>query len=1020
VTYRAWNVPQVTGASTDATLSQLTLATNSEGTPDILRARVGNGGAVAFGQPLVVSFHQGDPAAGGVLLGEVTVDALAPGQYQDVELSGFINPLAGSEDIHATVDLAEAQSDCDRGNNTMVLPVAQAGQFGQISAITDATVYPPSTAALLQATVVNTGVLPGHYTGVLQVEDAAGAVVATLPAHELGELAAAASTTFSDSWNTASYLAGPYVLRGLLNGADGTLLHESVSLFSIEHPAGSGSAVTLRTTTDKPVYHSTATVQIQDVIQNLTQSTLYEDALLRLTVLDPDGQTIHSQDVPLGQLLPETVRDLTHPLVLQEAPLGSYAVMGAVIDNQTGALLATDMTQFDVVTDPVLMINGTVSAGFASREAGEAQICTDVLSNDGGTTFADLPVRQVFARLDEPLELAVVETVQTLAAGANVTLERTLETTGLDAGDYACILQANLDGVWTTLDAAIFTVTVPPINIEAALASGDRGRVLVLVDSAINGGGAESCNGMASADLGLSFNPALAGDASATVQLFDAAGTLIDSESVDLATVNGPVNAGAGTAGVDLRIGSFSTASALLSLDATAATDGLLGTAYRVVTTLTEGSAVRTLDSTLIPTSCQEPVFISDIFGGYQVRGLSLVDAASDPHGNADIPAPWYQQDFLEQLLDQAGWTYTVVTDGDAFAGELRSGGYTTYLLLSEQVQLAVGVEEELREAVFRGEGLVVAGGHDQRNSRFEDALGVKVIGKHSNATGVTLPASVLDTGFTTDFIFGEHTLRLESVGATVAGSFDFAAGSTVPAETAAVLTRDYGAGKSVMAGFDLLAEATGAGAGSPFAQLLLNALAYVHPAGVTPYPGTVIPLGLTLNNLGIATPGEAVLTLPTGVTVVDGGAATTQPDGTLDWVFGLTEGEVATLVLWVRLPDTSATLDFTATVLTGTAPDLVVHTTAELAVVMQPLATLSAALGQLAPVAADNSRDNGYRQAEDSLNRAQDWLDGANDGKALQELLKAADNLLGIDEADAAAIRLQVDQVIRDVEQHL
>ena len=56
------------------------------------------------------------------------------------------------------------------------------------------------------------------------------------------------------------------------------------------------------------------------------------------------------------------------------------------------------------------------------------------------------------------------------------------------------------------------------------------------------------------------------------------------------------------------------------------------------------------------------------------------------------------------------------MTDEDAFTRELRSGGYSAYALFSEHEKLDEQVQDELREAVYRGEGLLVAGAHDQRN----------------------------------------------------------------------------------------------------------------------------------------------------------------------------------------------------------------------------------------------------------------------------------------------------------------
>ena len=222
------------------------------------------------------------------------------------------------------------------------------------------------------------------------------------------------------------------------------------------------------------------------------------------------------------------------------------------------------------------------------------------------------------------------------------------------------------------------------------------------------------------------------------------------------------------------------------------------------------------------------------------------------------------------------------------------------------------------------------------------------------------------------------------------------------------------------MAGFDLLAEATGAGSDSGYAALLLNALPYVQPASVTPYAGAVVPLELTLTNQGIATPGVVTLTLPAGVTLVDSAAAEPQPDGTLTWAFDLAQSGVETLTVWVRLPDVVSTLTFTAGVQTGVAPDLRDYTTTTLELPMQPATTLTAVLAQIIPITEDTSRDDRYRQARTSLERAQTQLDGADFANTLKELLKAANDLMGIADTDAAGIRLQVDQVIRAVERRL
>ena len=60
----------------------------TEGATDVtLTARIGNGGATVVFPGAPVSFYDGDPRAGGVLLGTVTTSlSLQPGVYEDVSL----------------------------------------------------------------------------------------------------------------------------------------------------------------------------------------------------------------------------------------------------------------------------------------------------------------------------------------------------------------------------------------------------------------------------------------------------------------------------------------------------------------------------------------------------------------------------------------------------------------------------------------------------------------------------------------------------------------------------------------------------------------------------------------------------------------------------------------------------------------------------------------------------------------------------------------------------------------------
>jgi hypothetical protein len=84
-------------------------------------ARIGNGGAVQVGAGVDVSFYDGDPSGGGVLLGTAaTSSILAPGQFEDVALA-LPGGFDFSADIFVVADdsggLVGSESECDETNN---------------------------------------------------------------------------------------------------------------------------------------------------------------------------------------------------------------------------------------------------------------------------------------------------------------------------------------------------------------------------------------------------------------------------------------------------------------------------------------------------------------------------------------------------------------------------------------------------------------------------------------------------------------------------------------------------------------------------------------------------------------------------------------------------------------------------------------------------------------------------------------------------------------------------------------
>ncbi|MCU7860671.1 MAG: carboxypeptidase regulatory-like domain-containing protein [Candidatus Thiodiazotropha sp. (ex Lucinoma kastoroae)] len=381
----------------------------------------------------------------------------------------------------------------------------------------------------------------------------------------------------------------------------------------------------------------------------------------------------------------------------------------------------------------------------------------------------------------------------------------------------------------------------------------------------------------------------------------------------------------------------------------------------------------------------------------------------SDPHGPSNAPLLSEQRSYLEALLDSQGYSYTIVSDSAAFAQQLLSGAYNTYALFSEHVKLTETIQKALREAIYRGEGLLVAGDHDHRNHNLYDALGINYRGKKPNANAVEMSDSDLSGPQELALQLEERVINAELSNATSAGHFLFSGNHTDIVHAVAV--NSYGEGHAVHVSYDLLAEAALAGLSSPHTELIRSALATIAPVFDLPRLGGSVPILLTVTNQGMATPGQAVITLPQGVALIDSGGAIPQPNGSIVWPFNLQQSESSALMLWLQPQSDQSDLRIDALIQTGEAPDLFDQATLSLTLILSSAPTLSDLLSELSLLV---DQDNAYRKAFNLLEKAQQALDQSDSDDAFEKMLKGSEALIKLDTPEAGQIRLKLAEVIR------
>lgn len=149
-----------------------------------------------------------------------------------------------------------------------------------------------------------------------------------------------------------------------------------------------------------------------------------------------------------------------------------------------------------------------------------------------------------------------------------------------------------------------------------------------------------------------------------------------------------------------------------------------------------------------------------DIGLGEKARLLVLMDASTT------------ERAYLEDLLTQAGWFYSIVDNAAAFATELNQGGYGVYALLSEKVTLDQATQNLLDINVAAGDGLIVAGATDRRHQTLEQALGIKARANEAYAKGITVQESALGYPWERAFNKLARVLNFTANDATVIGEY--------------------------------------------------------------------------------------------------------------------------------------------------------------------------------------------------------------------------------------------------------
>lgn len=829
----------------------------------------------------------------------------------------------------------------------------------------------------------------------LYIKAADGTQVADLGVSSFGAVANNGSLSVPAVWNTGTYLVGGYQVVGYLYNQSGQLVFEDTANFAI---ANATAVVSAAVTTDKPTYQAWDTVNLDSRIRNQSANAIQPAGIAEITVKSPAGQQIFAASYSFDDMVPGSLRDLASTLKLADVATGDYPVLLVVKDGATRAVVATAATSFRVQRDDIQALTGDVKVANTRVYQGDSNLCTDTISNLSSIALPGVRLTRSVVNLTTGAVVNSDDVTVNFTAKQQQVLTRSVSTSGLALGGYGCVLSASYNGSTKQLGSSGFDIVAPPVRIDSSLQLGTRGRLLVLLD----GGSEYQCKAAKGIELWAPFSASLPSDAAIAVELLDSNDKRVDLETVLLAAYSGTINTSAGK-GADLSIVGVSPDVLTVRINSGSA----LPAGYRMVTTVTADSMPTVvLDSGVMGEACGWAAGPGTHYGDYEVVSVTTNDGSA-PVKLTATPTPAQRRAFLEQLLKGAGWSYHIETNAEGFTRELRTGAYSQYALFAEHEKLDEQAQKEMREAVYRGEGLLDAGEHDQRHHGFDVALGIKWIGKHASASSVELFDSDLHGAAVVSLTSGHGAQRIQLAGATRVAEYRGSGHVVGGSDEAAITTYTYGTGKSVNVGYDLLSEATLAGGASVQAEVLRNALAFTSPSFAVRYAGQVVPLTLSVQNQGVAVAGQIVLPLPTGVELVDAGTMMLN-DNVITASFSLAVNQSTQWQVWVRLPQTNVAgnVTFTTDIQVLSSGAYSHYADAPLTVSYRARPTIPEA-----QALADTSSQ--FKQVSHWLTKAQTWLSKSRTDFALSSLVQATDEVRKVQHAESANLRWRIDQAI-------
>ena len=364
--------------------------------------------------------------------------------------------------------------------------------------------------------------------------------------------------------------------------------------------------------------------------------------------------------------------------------------------------------------------------------------------------------------------------------------------------------------------------------------------------------------------------------------------------------------------------------------------------------------------------------------------------------------------DNLERILADNGITHAAVEKKKELKEKLRSGMFNTYILMDYKKE---DLEDELREAIHYGAGLILIKTKPHADPELDEVLGVKFKGK-STEKGllITLVPSPISGGGTLRIDGERKVVRAEKVSPTtqilgyVEDKKDI---------QPVILLNQYGRGKAILFGFDLLNCPDQAMA----AELVLNSVNYVKP---DTHPTTALDsvfVRIRVSNSAEPAGIRVTETLPSDTVADTVLPAAIETERTITWEKSLSSHETALFGYYLTLPDAARVYTATTEIRYSNNGEYRLYGDYGLTLTLNdsPAELLQRIIAELNGAAPLNEQDaHGIKEIIKNLSSlSEDTERKASAERNIDRILRAIDEARELS-IDATEIRLKLDELLR------